>query len=966
MEKIYDSLSHSIAHHLPASLLDTKHHDWPQWMQECQHAPAWQAIVEVAGLLQFLLEHSPYLSSLIRQYPEMFSTILTQGCDEAYLQWCATREAWAPNTLDEAQFMRYLRTQKATLALLLGVAEILDAWPLMRICEALSELADWAVQSSVDYLLYQAHARAEIVLPQPDAPSDNSGVIILGMGKLGARELNYSSDIDLIIFYEKDRVVYQGRYDTQRFFSKLALDLVRLMQERTKEGYVFRTDLRLRPDPSSTPPAMSVNAAFTYYETVGQNWERAAMIKARPMAGDKTAGENFLKELRPFIWRKYLDFAAITDILSIKRQMHVKAGTEVALEGHNIKTGVGGIREIEFFAQVHQLIWGGREPDLRGQRTLEVVDALVEKQLVPADQAAVLKECYGFFRKVEHRLQMRADEQTHRLPESHEGLERLARFCHYADFAAFEAELLPRLHSVYQIFESAFAKEMSLGAEEGRLVFTGADEDEGTLKSLRAMGFENPEKVWHGIANWHRGARRATRTKRARELITEVTPALLKALSGTGQPDAAFHKMDEFLERLPAGVQLFALLSNHPQLLQLVAQIMGGAPALADKLSRSPALLDTVLSGDLHEESSINSFVIDLLKQATHVDEALDILCRAKNEQSFWIGTQLLRQRMTSVEAMGHFSALGRDILSRVVETVSAAFVQDYGAIEGGKLAVLALGRLGAGEMTPSSDLDLIFIYDAPDMSARSDGKRSYDARVYYNRLSQRIVNALTTLGRYGRLYEVDARLRPSGQDGHLAVSLEGFGQYLRENAWTFEKMALIKADRGAGDLALAQAALAQADAFIRSPQDAAQLLHDVADLRLRVAKEYPPANPLALKYAQGGLLEADFLAQGTMLMSASKPEVMPRNSADIFTALWPEEEALRAAYHLQRKWLFVHRLCCGDTPIEITKYSAGTRDIILQTQQAPSMEALLERLEQAQTLIHEKFMEVFESAQTA
>ncbi len=954
-------LSDSIAQRITASITDE---EMQHWAAAAEEAPLLKQALFFKGtnvFLAFLQRHSPFLSALVRHHPHLLVLMLEEGIEPSFHYLQKQRKALNPLQVNEAALMQHIRVAKAQLALLAGVADILALWPLERVCEELSHLAAWATQMVCDYLLHQGQVRGEIQLKNPEYPSQESGVIILGMGKLGAFELNYSSDIDLMIFFEKDALTYTGKHELQRFFSKMALDMVRLLQERTKDGYVFRTDLRLRPDPSSTPPAISTVAALTYYETVGQNWERAAMIKARPIAGDIEAGERFLQELRPFIWRKYLDFAAIQDILSIKRQMHSKAGAEIALEGHHIKTGIGGIREIEFFAQVHQLIWGGRHPALRSRATCETLRLLAEHQLIPVTQAEELTTSYRFFRMVEHRLQMRADEQTHRLPTDLEGLENVARFSHFENRATFEDALMPQLKSVHTHFAQAFAKELGLGSGEGSLVFTGVEPDEATLQSLRDMGYQQPEKLWQAIADWHRGSRRATRTKRAREMITEITPAMLKTFAETGQPDAAFHKMDEFVERLPAGVQLFSLLMSYPNLLHMLAQILGAAPALADQLSRQPSLLDMLISADKKALTQLDDYVPTLLAHAQDLEDALETLCRTKQEHAFWISSQLMRQQISCEEAMVQYSRLAEKMLKYTMQVVSKHFAQDYGVIEGGQWAVLAIGRLGAEEMTPTSDVDLIFIYDAPDLHARSDGERSYDARVYYNRFCQRVVNALSTLGRYGRLYEVDARLRPSGQDGHLAVSAEGFEEYLREKAWTFEWMALTKTRAIAGDEELQQRVMQMLERLMQQPRDGTKIKADVADMRSRVAKEFPANVPLNLKYAWGGLLESDFLAQGAWLMAQPDAQGVHHNSEYIFKHLFASQVDVDAAYALQRDFLLVHRTCCGESPIDFTGYAKGTQQIILECLQAPTFEVLEQRLKAAQALLHQLFVETFE-----
>ena len=525
--------------------------------------------------------------------------------------------------------MKMLRLFKAQASLLIAIADIAGAWTLEKVTNAMSEVAELCLQRAASFVLEKACTGGEIALPSRQNPQLHSGFIVLAMGKLGARELNYSSDIDLIILFDREVVRYTGQQSPEIFFPRLAQEMVRLLHERTTDGYVFRVDLRLRPDPASTRVAMSVAGAVTYYETVGQNWERAALIKARPIAGDIEAGYRFLRQIAPFIWRKHLDFAAIADIQSIKRQMDAQTSGTIAIPGHNIKTGLGGIREIEFFAQIHQLIWGGREPALRLSPTCATLEALCESGHISQSLCIKLIGNYRFLRTVEHRLQMVDDRQTHSIPQAKEERGQLAAFMAYRDTEAFERELKERLEFVHENFADSFKGHGSLGSKEGKLSFTGVENDPQTVETIRKMGYTNAASVSEIIQGWHRGMRRATRTRRARELITELTPTLLKALASTSHPDQAFILFDEFLSRLPSGVQLFSLFYANPHLLDLIAIIMGSAPALANSLSKNPNLLDVVLTsefyGELPDIRILRDELVALLVLARDFEDEMDI-----------------------------------------------------------------------------------------------------------------------------------------------------------------------------------------------------------------------------------------------------------------------------------------------------------------------------------------------------
>ena len=653
------------------------------------------------ALLSAVFGNTPYLSQIITQSPAAFREICT-------LPW-ADLVARQQNTLLKHQHsnsgdtMRMLRQAKSYIALLTGIADITGQWNLRQVTQTLSDFASWAMQAAMIFLLRKAQQNGNIQLPQDDDPQKGCGIIILAMGKLGARELNYSSDIDLIVLYDKERLNYTGTETIQKFCNKLTHELVAILQERTQDGYVFRTDLRLRPDPASTPPAMSTGGAVTYYETVGQNWERAALIKARPAAGDIEAGYAFLISISPFIWRKYLDFAAISDIQSIKRQMDTINQAEMKMPGHNIKTGLGGIREIEFYAQINQLIWGGRKPQLRTSGTCETLTMLAHENIIARDMAETFTVAYHYLRRVEHRLQMIADEQTHTIPEDPEAIFRLAVFLGYDNAETFLSELESTCRFVHEHYTRSFKGKGSL-ATEGKLSFTGVEPDPETMKTLSGMGFKNPATIADIIASWHRGARRSTRTKRARELITEVTPELLRQLSATANPDQAFLKFDEFLAKLPAGVQLFALFQNHPPLLKLIATVMGSAPALADTLARNPIILDAVLTGEFYEqlpspEALLNDFSNSILIARDREDE-LAIHRQFRNEKYFQAGIQLLTERIHALDAAVFLSNLADILLRRVLSITQSDFEKTSGTFGEDSLAVIALGKLGARELT--------------------------------------------------------------------------------------------------------------------------------------------------------------------------------------------------------------------------------------------------------------------------
>jgi len=849
-------------------------------------------------LLAALFGNSPFLTQCSLKEPSFLLRLLRLGPDNTFAEVVGSLNHHFATGADRAGLMHRLRVAKRRAALLIATADIAGWWPLERVTAALSDFAEAALRAALQHLLRHAHDTGDLVLAHPETPERECGVIVLGMGKLGAHELNYSSDIDLIVLFDEERVRYSGRENVRQRFARLARDLVRLFDERTEEGYVFRTDLRLRPDPASTPPALSVLAALTYYESTGQNWERAAFIKARAVAGDDESGQRFLRELQPFLWRKHLDFAAIQDIHSIKRQIHAhKGGGRIAVLGHNIKLGRGGIREIEFFAQTQQLIWGGRLPALRVAGTCDALAILAASGRISPETAAQMTEAYRFLRRVEHRLQMIDDQQVHNLPSDAAGLGRLARFLGYPTTDAFTAELLHYLTTVEAHYAHLFEEAPALTAR-GNLVFTGSEDDPETLATIRSLGYSEPGAVTAMVRGWHHGRYRAMRSQRARELLTELIPGLLSAFGRTANPDTALMRFDQLLERLPAGVQLLSLFHANPGVLDTVAEIMGGVPRLADQLAQRPSLLDGVLTAGFFDPLPAQPVLADDLSRslaaARDYEDLLEMTRRWAHDKRFQIGTQILRGSLDGATAGAHFADVAESVIAALLTRITAFFGHAHGEVPGGEAIVLALGKLGGREMTTTSDLDLILIYDAPQTEENSDGARPLPVPTYYMRLWQRLVNALTALTAEGTLYEVDMRLRPSGTKGPIATSLETFHRYHQESAWTWEHMALTRARVVAGSPRLAERVAAEINAILTQRRDPERLVFDVADMRERIAAQYRNPPIWEVKHRRGGLIDIEFIAQYLELRWASThPAVLHQNTAAAI-------EALRAAGALE------------------------------------------------------------------
>lgn len=819
-----------------------------------------------APLLRGVFAHSPYLAQILVADIAFCRSIAEAGWQRAFALALAEIGDLPAAAMPTPAVMAQLRKAKRRAALVVALADIAGGWSLETVTGALTRTAEAAVAQAIRHLLATpAFSRL---------PADGGGLLILGMGKLGARELNYSSDIDLVIFYDDTRFA-GAPTEVGPLFTRLARGLVRLMEERTGDGYVFRTDLRLRPDPGSTPLAVSLSAAEVYYGSVGQNWERAAMIKARQIAGDPAAGTALFDFLRPWIWRRNLDFAAIEDIHSIKRQInqHRLKPTGRGLMGHNVKLGQGGIREIEFFAQTQQLIFGGRDVTLREPATCDALRALAAAGRIEADCADTLTQAYRFLRKVEHRLQMADDQQTHSLPVTEDGMERIAGFMGFPTRAAFTEELGAHLARVQERFAALFRRAPSLSGP-GNLVFTGVDDDPATLKTLTELGFRDAHAVAATVRAWHHGRYRATRSERARELLTKLTPGLLSALGKTAEPDRAFLRFDAFLSALPAGVMLLALLYENPQFLMLVGRIMGMAPALAEQLAQNPALFDELLTADffaaLPGPAALRDDLDRMLALARDYEDALIRLRRWTAGRKFQAGVQILDQLTDGVQAGRFLADIAEIAIRRLAPLVEDEFALKYGRVAGGAFAVLAFGRLGGKVMSFASDLDLVTIYDAPD-GAVSDGAKPLDASDYYIRLTHRLIAAITAPMAEGRLYPVDLRLRPSGEAGPAAAGLEAFRRYHATSAWTWEHMALTRARVVAGPPALAREIETVMQDALTAPRDPAGVLKDVADMRRRIAEQYPSGNRWRLKYVRGGLVDIEFVVQYLLLRHAHR-----------------------------------------------------------------------------------------------
>jgi len=782
---------------------------------------------------------SPYLRGILEREAEWFAQALEQEPEAAFQEILTDVTAIEPEPLAIE-----LRIAKRRVALLLAACDLGGVWELEQVTHALTEFADFATQAALQSQIRREQARGKLPGVSVDDVQDCAGVVVLAMGKMGAYELNYSSDIDLIVLFDETRHSKDDYYDVRASFLRATRNMTKMLSDITAEGYVFRTDLRLRPNPSVTPVCVPMDGAERYYEAEGRTWERAAFIKARVCAGDFVAGARFLQRISPFIWRRQLDFVAIQDAhdMRLRIREHKGLGGDIAVPDHDMKLGRGGIREIEFFAQTQQLIAGGRDKDLRCSRTDDALRALATKGWVPDDLAETLIAAYRKHRDIEHRIQMLRDAQTHKMPKSAKELDRLARFSGWADTGGFIADILQRLRAVHKATEDFFAP-----LEEDKPA-TPVDLPAGMLATMDS---------WAGLP--------ALRSPRAVRIFDRLRPDLLCRLAATTWPEETLAQLDGFVRGLPAGVQLFSLFEANPQILDLLIDICAAAPSLAAYLSRNTGVLDAVISGrffhPLPDRAEMQADLDAALQDVEDYEDALNTVRRWFKELHFRIGVLALRELASLAEVERAYADLAQVIVNGVLPRVQQDFARRYGVFQTQDLLVLAMGKLGSQQMSATSDLDIIVLYQVTgDMS---DGRRGLAPSAYFSRLTQALITALSSPMAEGVLYEVDMRLRPSGRAGTVATSVAGFESYQFDKAWTWEHLALTRARVIAGTEEISVKVSDICHQALAKPRSVGQVKADVRDMRRRLANaKAGSAGDWDVKERAGGVLDIELLAQ--------------------------------------------------------------------------------------------------------
>jgi [glutamine synthetase] adenylyltransferase / [glutamine synthetase]-adenylyl-L-tyrosine phosphorylase len=801
---------------------------------------------------------APFLKGLIRGRQATLATLAEAGPDAAVAAALALAG-------DDAQpIMPRLRIARRDVALVVALADLAGIWPLEQVTAALSDFNDRAIDAAIAAALAERGAA-------------NRGVVALALGKLGSRELNYSSDADLIFLHDPDLVPCRGSEDPGEAAVRIVRRAVAILNDLTPDGYVARIDLRLRPASEITPMSISLAAAEHYYQSEALTWERVAFIRARAVGGDVAMGAEFLARIRPFVWRRSLDYTAVRDIQSVSLRIrdHFEGGQAIG-PGFDLKRGRGGIREVEFFAQINQLIWGGRDPDLRCPATLDGLAALAAAGHVDSAEAAQLAASYRSLRTLEHRLQMRRDEQTHAIPRLIADRHAVARLCGLKDAKALESQL----KSVTDPVAVAYDRLIRAATPEATVVPADPkawlkQHHPGLVKLLPPL-----------IANWRQGKYRALRSESARADFEAVLPGLIARLAAAADPATAAHRLDGLLAALPAGAQFLALLRANPRLVGLLGNLVGITPVLAEALARDPALFDVMLSPDafapLPDVDALTGQLASLCKGAHGLEDVLDRVRRWTAEVRFQLGAQLIEGHAGALAVGRSLADLADAAVRILLPAVAAEFAVNHGAVPGGELLVLALGRHGGRAMTHASDLDLVFLFTGHHETL-SDGAKPLPASQFFNRLAARLVTALSVPTAAGALYEVDTRLRPWGAKGNLALSIDSFARYQREEAESWEHMALTRARVVAGPAAQAEAVIHD---VLARPRDIAGLRAAVLDMRADMAAAKKPQGRFDVKLASGGLVDLEFIVHFRQLASARglHPE-LPTALAELIAA---------------------------------------------------------------------------------
>ena len=833
---------------------------------------------------------SPFLARALDRFPELAS-LLARGEIGSALDSIPRFGSKGP---DEAT---RLRRERVALSTALGIGDLAGALSLNEVVTRLSAFADQALDRAI----------ADAIRARVDEPNP-AGFVALALGKQGAGELNYSSDIDPILLYDPETLPRRQKDEPGEAAQRYARHLIRMLSENSADSFVFRVDLRLRPASEISPPAVSLASAQAHYESSALAWERAAFIRARAAAGDIAAGEQFLERIKSFVWRSNLDFGAIEEIRRLTAQIRLNYDGPLAPgPGFDLKKGRGGIREVEFFVQTHQLIHGGRDPTLRVKGTCAALDALAAAGEVEPDEAALLKRSYERLRTLEHRLQMVNDRQTHSLPAG-EALDSVARLDGLADGAALIAELTDITEGVAASYDRLIG---DMPAEPKRPNLSSTP----VVERIEQVDRSQRAAIARRIERWRDGRYQSLRTPQALAAFDTLLPKLASAFAEADDPERAMTRWEGLLERASSAINLFHLLQARPRLLARLVSALSLAPTLADELGRRPELLDALIDRSALElPGSVDAIMAKMAEAAMRDDyEAqLDCIRVVTGETRFALGVQLIEAMHDPIEIAQGLSRTAEAAISVAVQAATKEFARVHGQISDGELLILGLGRLGGGVLTHASDLDLIYLFTG-DYSGESDGERPLSPSLYFNRLAQRVSAALSVPTAQGALYEVDTRLRPQGNQGPLAVSVSGFTKYQREGAWTWEHMALARARPLVGSIRGRTRIETAIASVLTAERDPTVLRERVLSMRSEMAHHKLPTGELDVKLLRGGLVDLEFLIHHLQLRHGrAHPDLFEPDLGEALQALGAHgliDRELTNAYLLLTRVLVAGRL---------------------------------------------------------
>lgn len=896
-----------------------------------ENAPDWR------GAFDRACTNSSFLSQMASRHDGVAGLLQSGDLNSA---WELARKA-GEGAENVAQALRWRR---GVTALVTGVADLAGAWSFDDVTRKLSDFADEAVDAALTAAFAERYPDSEPV-----------GFAVIALGKHGSRELNYSSDIDPILIFDPRTLPHGSREEPADAAVRLARRMNEILSARDGDGYVFRVDLRLRPSPEVTPIAIPVDAAISYYESMALGWEQAAFVRARACAGDRALGEDFLQAIRPFIWRRSLDFGAIDAILDISRRIrdHYAGGQAFGL-GYDLKRGRGGIREVEFFAQVHQLIHGGRRSELRVGATRGALQALCRAEVIEPDVANQLDAAYVLFRTIEHRLQMVDDRQTHELPTSREALCNVAHL-HGLDSGETLLDLL-RPHVDW------------VGTNYDRLMPERADDrlapvHDVLVGQLSAMGFPETgaETAAARIMRWRDGSVRALRSTSAREAFERLLPGLFAQLATAPDTLGALNRLDDIIVGLPSTINFFKLLVARPLLLTMLVEILSHAPTLANDLARRVDLLDGLIDASALEPTPDVPELAAWLARGEVGDDYQLLLDRVRQkvgERRFALGAQIVCGAADPLEVGAGYGRLAQGAIEVLTRATIEEFARLHGRVEHGELVIVALGRLGGGVLTHASDLDLIYLFTG-DFAAESDGPKPLGSTQYFNRLAQRVGNALSVPTASGPLYQVDTRLRPFGTQGLLAASLDSFAKYQKDDAWTWEHLALTRARPIYGSPKAVDAVGVIIREVLMRERDVGALERDAVKMRCDITTHKPPAGPLDVKLAEGGLVDLEFVIEVTQL---SKSVALEQNlgasvCALVSAGLLPQ--SLIEAHDLLTRYLIVSRLVSPAS----TEPREPTRQLVAARCGARDWRDLLAKLQNARQSVAQSWRAIVQRA---